>query len=254
MTKAESLDLSERQRAILDLVVERGFVTIDGLAGIFGVSAQTVRREIIAMNASGLLQRFHGGAGLPAGMDALRLGHGYKSGRARSEKIAIAERVSKLIQPGSSVFVDIGTTMETAAEALNRLDGLVVFTNSMKVAALFDFKRHAVNVLGGERAGSDGSLVGEAAVSALWDLRLDHALVSCTGIEADGSVMDFDRRKIAVKSAALAAASVTSLLATREKFGRSAFARIGHLDDFDHVITGQENRAPAEEAHSSNRN
>lgn len=231
--------LTGRQQDILALVGETGFVTIEALADSFGVSAQTIRREIIALDKAGLLQRFHGGAGRAEGTNTLRLGHHYKAQMDREEKDHIATKVASLIKPGSSLYMDVGTTMEAAALALNRLDNLTILTNSMRVAAQFDPGHHSVHVLGGEVAGQDGSLVGEQAVLHVRDLRLDYALIGCSGIEPNGNVMDFDRRKIAIKQAALSVCRHGYLLATSAKFSHSAFARICHTDDLDAVITSE---------------
>lgn len=231
-------DLTERQAAIVRLVKARGFATIDGLSEAFGVSAQTVRRDIIALDANGVLQRFHGGVGNTRQGERLRLGYEEKRRAAPSAKTRIAEQVARIVPSGASLYLDVGTTCERAAEALNALDGLRVVTNSTRAAARFDHGRHCVHVLGGTVAGQDGSLVGEETAVRLAGLRLDYALIGCSGVEASGAVMDFDVRKVAIKRVALTVARTAMLLAAAEKFGRSAHAEIAQLDAFAHVIDG----------------
>ncbi|WP_373237483.1 DeoR/GlpR family DNA-binding transcription regulator [Cohaesibacter celericrescens] len=229
--------LSPRQQQILELVDRVGFVTIEALAESFKVSAQTIRREIITLDSKGILQRFHGGAGRANGTDKLRLGHEYKSQQEHLEKEIIAKQVTQHIASGDTLYIDVGTTMERVAQELNKFDQLTILTNSILVATKFDHARHSVNVLGGEIAGQDGSLVGEQAVQQLRNLRLDHALIGCSAIEPDGSVMDFDQRKIAIKQAAKSVSRHSYLLASQHKFGRTAFARICHMDEFTTVIS-----------------
>ena len=238
------LDISDRQKAILRLIGEMGFVTIDGLANEFQVSAQTVRRDIIAMDATGLLQRFHGGAAINPKATTLRLGHGFKKSESLDAKRVIAKKAAALVPPGSTIFLDVGTTIETAATLLNRIEGLTVFTNSMNAAAGFRPDLHDVYLLGGIRGGTDGSLVGETVLTALADLRLDFAFIGCSAIEADGSVMDFDLRKIAIKQTAMRVARCNCLLVASAKFGRSALARIAMKDAFDHVLSDTDTKAP----------
>ena len=148
---------------------------------------------------------------------------------------------SRVGEPGAGIGgdLDVGTTLEAAAVELARKPELTVFTNSMNVAAAFHPSRHDVNVLGGQLAGSDGSLVGEQAVAMLLGLRLDFCLIGCSGVEDGGAVMDFDLRKIAIKRAAMQAARTRCLLATPTKFGRSARALVAPLDGFDHVLRGE---------------
>ncbi len=243
--------LTERQEEILRRVEARGFVTVDALAEAFGVSAQTVRRDIIALDAAGLLQRFHGGAGsgdgtrapgdpAPEGDEALRLAHGRKRVLEVESKRIIAARAADMVPDGAAVFLDVGTTVEAAAAALNARSGLQVFTHSMRAALRLDPARHAVRVLGGQVSGTDGSLAGEEVVEMLARLDLDWAFLGCSAV-SEGPLgpraMDFDMRKIAVKRAAMAAAHRTALLVARTKFDRRGRVEIAPLSAFDRVCT-----------------
>ncbi|MEO0382635.1 MAG: DeoR/GlpR family DNA-binding transcription regulator [Pseudomonadota bacterium] len=231
--------LTTRQGQILQITERKGFVTIDGLADEFSVSAQTVRRDIIALSKAGHLQRFHGGAGPVNGEEALRLDHGRKQQVGVEDKRKVAAQAAATIPEGASLYLDVGTTLEMTAQALKNHAGLTVFTNSMRAALSFERADVTVHVLGGRRAGQDGSLVGENIVTTLLDLRIDYALLSCSAVEESGRVMDFDLGKIAVKKAAMRAADTSCLLLTPSKFHRSALAAIARIDAFDHVFDGQ---------------
>jgi len=231
---------SERQQQILSMTERFGFVTIESLAEEFGVSAQTVRRDIIALSDAGHLQRFHGGAGAIGASETLRLDHGHKQQLSVEDKVRVAQRAAALIPEGASLFLDVGTTMEMTAQALNERPGFRLFTNSMRAALAFDPLRHEVNVLGRRVAGRDGSLVGEEIMIALQGLRVDYALIACSGIDNEGRVMDFDLSKIAVKKVAMGAANRRFLLASPSKFGRTALSTIAMLSEFDQVIDGSD--------------
>jgi len=235
---ASTPTFTDRQARIIALTEQQGFVTIERLAEEFGVSAQTVRRDIIALAEAGRLQRFHGGAGVIGDTETLRLDHGQKERVAVDGKLAVARQASALIPDGASLYLDVGTTIEYTARQLNARSGLKVFTNSMRTALSFDPKRHDVTVLGGRVAGKDGSLVGEEIVAMLNGLRLDYALIACSAIDERGRVMDFDMSKIAVKKAAMSAASESLLLATPSKFGRTALSTLAMTDDFARILTG----------------
>ena len=232
--------LNPRQEQILALTEAHGFVKIDDLAESFGVSAQTVRRDIIALSDAGLLQRFHGGAGAVGGGEALRLDHGRKTTISIQEKSKVAQAAARLVPEGSTVFLDVGTTVEAAALELRKRQSLQVFTSSLRAALQFDPTHHDVRVLGGRLAGRDGSLVGEEVVMALAGLRIDIALLGCSAIDRNGQVMDFDLSKIAVKKAAMRSARASYLLATPSKFGRSALAIFAQTGDFTQVIDGRD--------------
>ena len=231
--------LNARQKEILIRAEASGFVTIEGLADEFDVSAQTVRRDIIFLSEAGLLQRFHGGAGVIGNTETLRLDHQQKLGIAVDDKIRVANAAAALLPEGASLFLDVGTTVETTAAALNRRPGFRVFTNSMWAALAFDPAQHEINVFGRRVAGRDGSLVGEEIMLSLNALRIDYALIACSAVDDDGRVMDFDLSKVAVKKAAMACASKKFLLATPSKFGRTALSAFADLSDFDAVIDGR---------------
>lgn len=233
-----SSGLSERQAEIYARIEDKGFVTLDALAEAFNVSMQTARRDVIALADAGLVERFHGGAGSRSRTVPPRLDHAQKRQHGVEAKRTIAAAAAALVPAGGHVYLDVGTTAEAAALAIAASGtALTVITNSVHAAVLFDPARHRVRVLPGVLTGSDGSLTGADTCEALGRLRLDVAFIACSGIEPDGLVMDFDAAKIAVKRTAMAVARHRVLLATREKFGRTAREEIARLDDFDHVLS-----------------
>ncbi|UWQ94551.1 DeoR/GlpR family DNA-binding transcription regulator [Rhodobacteraceae bacterium M385] len=238
MTNHDSnLTLSERRTNILETVEQSGFATIETLAERFRVSAQTVRRDIIALANAGRLQRFHGGAGPVDQAEAARLDYSAKRNIARPEKQIVGRRAAKLIPDGATLYLDVGTTIEACAVELAKRPSFTVFTNSMPAAMKFDPAHHQVHLLGGRMAGRDGSLVGAEIVDRLRNVLLDYALIACSAIDQDDRVMDFDVDKIAIKQAALQSARHPFLLATRSKFNRTALAVVASVEDFDQVIS-----------------
>ncbi|CAH1665154.1 Glycerol-3-phosphate regulon repressor [Hyphomicrobiales bacterium] len=218
-------DLTPRQREILTLVQELGFTTIETLAERFGVSAQTVRREIIRLQAANFLQRFHGGAGLASG--GIRSAYAQKLTVAPEGKRRIGQAVAALVQPGASIFLDVGTTVEAVARALLGKPGLRVVTASVSVAQIFcSAGIFDVVVTGGTIRGANGSLVGQAAISSIMGFRFDYAVLGMNGFDDDGAPMDFDLEKIAVRQAAISRSRQTLVVADHTKFEQIGTARV----------------------------
>jgi DeoR family glycerol-3-phosphate regulon repressor len=209
----------------MTMVREHGFATIEVLAEHFAVSAQTIRRDIIDLDARGLLQRFHGGAG--ARDPVVRLGYADKQVVAAGSKAQIAACLAGQIPDGASLFLDVGTTAEAVAKALLLKRRLRVVTPNLAAATILSSRGSAeVFVTGGIVHGADGSLVGDTAVREIERFQVDHAIIGCSGFGPAGEPMDFDPFKVAVKQAMIAHARDVSIAADASKMERTAILRI----------------------------
>lgn len=237
-SSADTGDITPRQREIVRRIVDRGFATIDALASDFAVSAQTIRREVMRLSDAGLLQRFHGGAGLFD--NSVRLDHSQKLNIAAEGKRRIAEATIALLPKRASVFLDVGTTVEMVADAMSASQGFRVFTPSMPVAMrVAGHGDIEVFVTGGTVGGRDGSLIGSATISAIGMFRVDIAVIGCSAFDEDGAPMDFDLDKVAAKQAMIANARRTFVVADASKFDRTAIVRIAEPGAIERIITDQ---------------
>ncbi len=235
----ENADVSLRQRQILAIVQRQGYATVEALAAEFQVSTQSVRRDIIRLDTLGLLQRFHGGAGV---LDApVRLGYEQKLTAAITAKDRIARATIALLPPGGAIYLDYGTTCEAVARALRGRNDVRVVTASLAVAQALTGTHNASGfepvMLGGQLRGVEGAALGDLTLSALAQFRFDTAVLGCSGFDSDGAPTDFDLDKIAVKRMALAQARVGMIVADASKFPRSALARLAPVTAFHHLIT-----------------
>lgn len=245
--------MGERRERILSALQDAGFVTIDGLAQRFGCSAQTVRRDLIAMEQLGLLKRFHGGAGLSE--TVARPSYSAKQGINPAGKGAIGLAAAAVVRDGDTVLFDVGTTVEAAAAALRaHLDagkltdvrGVCVALNAAMILA--GAPGITVEVLPGEVNTPDGAITGALAIAALRDVRLDHAFLGVSAFDVEGAAWDFDPAKVAVKRAAIDAAKDAWALADGGKFARSARRRVCGARQLRGVITDRDPPAEMAEA------
>lgn len=234
----EMADFSSRQRAIIELLEQAGFATIAELSEKFSVTTQTIRRDVNALCVAGALARFHGGVGLPNSTQ----NEEYTDRRTvlSSAKDDIGRLVRQLIPNRASLFMNIGTTTEAVAQHLQSLDGLRVVTNNLHIADIFSQKDDfEVMVAGGYVRGQDGGVVGEAAIEFLRGFRLDFGIIGISGIDLDGSLLDFDFREVRAAQAIIQNARKVILVADHSKFGRPAMAKAGALDAVDILVTDQ---------------
>ena len=228
--------LPERHSKIIELAREDGRVLVDGLARRFGVAPQTIRKDLNELCDRGLLTRTHGGALFPSGVENVE----YEARRkiAATEKTAIGRAAADLIPDNASLFINIGTTTEAVGQALLDHHGLMVITNNINVANnLRIYPSIEVVIAGGVVRGSDGGVVGEAAVDFIKQFKVDFAVIGASAIDSDGGLLDFDFREVKVTQAIVSNARHIILVADSTKFERTAPVRIGHLSQIDTFIT-----------------
>ena len=204
--------LPERHAKIIGLAKEEGRVLVDDLAQRFGVAVQTIRKDLNNLCDRGLLTRTHGGARFPSGVQNVE----YEARRkiAAKEKTAIGRAASSLIPNNASLFINIGTTTEAVGQALLEHRGLMIITNNINVAnSLRIYPFIEVVIAGGVVRGSDGGIVGEAAVDFIKQFKVDFAVIGTSAIDNDGALLDFDFREVKVTQAIVANARHIILVA-----------------------------------------
>lgn len=229
---------SLRHPEILELARREGRVTVEGLAARFGVTQQTIRRDLADLTRSGAVERVHGGAILPPGASNIEY-HARRRLNAAAKQ-AIGRACAAHIPDRAAIFLDIGTTSEAVARALRDHAGLMVVTNNLHVADILHAHPDCeVIVTGGALRRADHGLVGPLTVQGINGFRFDHAVLGCSALEGAGEMMDFDAREVQVGQALLRRARQITLIVDHSKLHRSAPLRIGALDEVHRVITDQ---------------
>jgi DeoR family fructose operon transcriptional repressor len=229
----------ERQQTIAGLVADRGRVAVTALAEEFGVTTETVRRDLALLERSGTLRRVHGGA-VPVGAltfveTALAERHGTRSEQKR--KIAAAA-LDLVPGAGGSLLLDGGSTTAALADLLPGDRRLLVATSSVPIAArLAAAPGLDLLVLGGRVRGITQCAVGEQAVTALADLRVDVAFLGTNGITATHGFTTPDEAEASVKRAMTRAGQRVVVLADSSKLGREHLVRFATPADVDVLVT-----------------
>ncbi|TBN10593.1 DeoR/GlpR transcriptional regulator [Agrobacterium cavarae] len=227
---------SARQTEIIELAKSEGRVLVEYLAARFSVTPQTIRKDLNELCENRTLNRIHGGAIFPNGTENMR----YEARRsiAASEKQAIGKAAANIIPNKSSLFINIGTTTEAVGDALLDHQELMVITNNINVAnRLRIFPSIEVIIAGGVVRGTDGGIVGEAAVDFIRQFKVDYAVIGVSAIDQDGALLDYDFREVKVAQAIIANARHVILASDSSKFDRTAPVRIGHLSQVQTFIT-----------------
>lgn len=226
-----------RHQKIISLVKEEGFVSTEVLVEHFSVSPQTIRRDLNELAENNLVRRHHGGASL---LESSVVNDSYLNRKQKTakEKMIIAQAMAKLIPNGSSLFIDIGTTSEALAHALLNHVNLRIVTNNLNVATILmqkpDFR---IIVAGGEVRNKDAGVVGEATVDFIKQFRMDFGIVTISGLDMDGSLLDFDYHEVRVTQAIIECSQKVFLPVDHTKFGRHAMVNIGNVNQVNKLFT-----------------
>ncbi len=234
-----AVELNRRQQAMLSLVQEHGFVSVEELARHFAVTAQTIRRDINDLCGGGLLRRYHGGAGLPSSVE--NVAYQARQILHPEAKDRIAEAIAARIPNHASLYITLGTTTEAVAVALREHRGLRVITNNLNVASILaENPGCEVIVAGGVVRHRDRGITGEATIDFMNQFKVDYAVMGISGIEQDGTLLDFDYREVRVLQIIMGNARSVLLGADHSKFGRNALVRVGDLSQVAELFTDAE--------------
>lgn len=236
----------QRLNLVLELVSERGSVSIIEISEKLGVSTATVRRDLNTLADQRLVTRTHGGAtSLGSGYE---LPLQYKIARQAEAKKAIARAVAELIGPGESVGLNGGTTTSEVARELGRSErlrsagrpGVTIVTNALNIAYELSVREHVkIVVTGGVPRRQSYELVGPLVGAALSEFSLDTAVLGVDGISAAFGATTVHEGEAEVSRQLGAVSRRVVVAADATKLGRATFARICPLSAVDVLVTDQ---------------
>jgi DeoR/GlpR family transcriptional regulator of sugar metabolism len=225
---------SQRKKAILDALKRDGQVLATALSASFGVSEDTVRRDLRELAADGLLQRVHGGA-LPASPATASFAH--RQEIESDAKRRIARKAAEMIAPGQVVIIDGGTTSALLVQQLPANLAATVVTHSPSVAvALAEHPSVDVVLIGGKLFKHSIVTVGAAAIEAMSHINADLYFMGVTGVHPAAGLSTGDFEEAHVKRALASRAAETVVLASASKLNAASAYRIGGIEMAQTVI------------------
>ncbi|WP_084263166.1 DeoR/GlpR family DNA-binding transcription regulator [Actinomadura formosensis] len=228
---------AERRQRLLEMVRATGAVSLRDLASSLEASEATVRRDIRALEAEGLLDRRHGGAMAPGGLSREPT-YRQKAGVAAAEKAAIARLAADLVDEGDAIVIGAGTTTRELARELAGFGALTVVTNSLLVAqVLAEARGVEVVMTGGSLRGAIHALVGGAAEQMLAGLRVRRAFISGNGLTAERGLSTPNMLVAGVDRALAQAAREVVALVDHTKVGVDTMFQTVPADEISYLVT-----------------
>lgn len=227
----------ERRSEISHLIESNGSVRVAELSVRFGVTEETIRRDLEALEKQGVLERTYGGAVSPRGISYEPPHIGRKAAQ-KAEKIAMARVLAELVNDRETLLLDASSTALYVARALRSKQSLTILTNSLAIVnELRSESKFTVMCTGGTFRPTSLSFVGPHAERALKEYHVDKAIVSCRGLDVDRGLTDSNDLEVEMKRLMMGAANEVFAAVDSTKWGYVGFALIAPLSSVQHIVT-----------------
>lgn len=229
---------SEREKAILQILIQKKAVSVSELAKRLYVSEPSIRRDLHRLETQRLLKRTHGGAVLEAnGISPIKFPFILRELESSDAKIQIARRAAALIPDESVVFLDASTSAYRLIPFLAEKRDMTVITNGVK--ALTDLSECAVRTIstGGTLVASCMSLIGEDAIRTIRCYHADFCFFSCRGVSEKGELTDISAEEDYIRQEMIARSEKSYLLSAGDKFGKRFYHHLCTVEELTGVIS-----------------
>lgn len=212
-----------------------GARSLDQLAQSLNVSKATVRRDLLELEARGVIRRVHGGA---MRLDILHGEPVFNEKRLirEKEKSIIAEKALALIKDGDSIYLDGGSTVLALGSLLGKRRNLSIVTNSLMAAFELMESGHNLYIVGGKFRPLSRTLVGATTEKTLSSLYFDKAFLGTIAFSEEG-ISTTDPDEAYTKELVMKRAGTVVLLVDSSKVGTKSLALSGTLTDIDIVVS-----------------
>jgi DeoR/GlpR family transcriptional regulator of sugar metabolism len=224
--------VDERRQTILQIIENKGFVSLNQLVDLLGTSDSTIRRDLEVLDGIGQIRRTRGGA---AYIGESLTSFDVRRTRAREQKERIAETAASFVQTGETIILDGGTTtLEVARHLAGR--SLQVVTNSIPIVnVLVNSPETELIVIGGFLYPKTGVNLGPIAVEALKSIHARRLFISVGGITA-ASLFKSNALLVETERQMIEAAEEVIVVSDSSKLGHSALAQLCSLQAVDRLI------------------
>ncbi len=227
----------ERRNLILEKLQEEKRVVVSELSARFGVSEETIRRDLEKLERDGLATKSYGGAVLNEST-TIDMPFNVRKKANVTGKQRIAELVADLVHDGDHIILDASSTAVFIARALKSKENLTVITNSIEIIIeLSDVSDWNIICSGGSLKEGYLALVGPRTAEGFGSFNADKAILSCKGIDIVKGITDGNEMFSQAKQVMMQSARETILAVDSTKFDRIAFARLCEVGAVDVLVT-----------------
>lgn len=221
-----------RYELILEVIKEKRNIKVEELIERLNVSEATIRRDLTFLENAGKIRRVHGGA---ISIDTQEESLLYKKEIYSEEKERIGKFASSLVESGSTIYLDAGTSVFAMIKYLAGIENIRVVTNGLSHIEELYNKKIETYLIGGKMKMLTGALVGASAVLSLKSFNFDLAFMGANGVDINGYSTP-DSEEALIKSEAASKANKTYFLCDESKFTKKSLINFYNLED-SYLIT-----------------
>lgn len=230
-------NIAKRHKLIITELEKNGYVQVQELSAILGVSEVTIRKDLKELEGRKLLYRSHGGASLHSAMIGDR--HIDEKEKIQTEeKNNIAEYAASQIEKDDRIIIASGTTVLALARKITDHLPLTVITPSVKVTSILSYINNIEIIqLGGNIRKSSASAIGAYAENLLKDMMCNKLFIGVDGIDIEHGLTTSNLSEAHLNQCMLKSAQKIIVLTDSTKFGRRGFGKICDINQIDQIIT-----------------
>lgn len=227
----------ERRRETMSILQRQKSVLVSDLSGRFGVTEETIRRDLEKLEREGLIKRTYGGAVLNENI-SIDLPFNIREVTNMEKKGRIASKMAEFIEDGDTLMLDSSSTVLQLSKYIKQKDNITVITNSMSMLLeLSNLKNIRIISTGGDLRRSSLSFVGPLAERAIKNYYVDRAIISCKAIHMENGILESNELEAQIKRGMIERARRTYLLLDSTKFDNMSFVNIVSFKAIDAIFT-----------------
>jgi len=227
---------THRREHILEKLTSESKISVTDIAAKLDVSDETVRRDLKDLEKEGLLRRVHGGAISVTPIRDAPINERIR--KLAREKSIIAQLAVELVSDHSSIFLNIGSTVEALARELGKFSDLKLYTNSLNVAQIANaFPGVSVFVTPGQLRSVETDLVGYDTVNYIQNYFFDTVFMGIAAVSLERGFMDYEEDEARIRQALVKSSRNKVVLADSSKFGKAANICSASFLEIDRLVT-----------------
>ena len=228
----------ERIHQIHELLKERKRISLDELCEIFGVSKNTIRRDIAELEEDGIIKKVYGGIVLKEAEITSLEPFSAREIRNINEKKIIADLAASLVTDGEVIYIDSGTTTMHMLPRLAEKNFLTIVTASIYVLELATrFSNLNVIATGGNLQPPIKALVGADVVNCIKNYNFSKIFLASTGVSIEHGATNASPLECEVKRELVKKSCAKYLLVDNSKFDVASLMTYSDLSNIDHIVT-----------------